>query len=163
MLDHSSATRVATSSNDDCKHHPDHPRVLADTHSIDVLVVDDNALNVKLLRLALEAQGYRVHVAATVMAARIAVVTARPALVLLDVQLPDGDGLTVLRDMRADATLAQVPVLVLSAFASGQDIERAYAAGADMFVAKPTNTRALLHMLSKLLESGTSLPPGNAQ
>lgn len=130
---------------------PEGPRV-------NILVVDDNALNAKLLRLALEAQGYAVRVAASAAAARAAVASARPALVLLDVQLPDGDGLAVLREMRADATLAQLPVMVVSAFAAGEDLDRAYAAGADAFVPKPVNVRSLLRILASLVATYASTP-----
>ena len=66
-----------------------------------ILVVDDHDLNVKLLRVILERRGYRVNAAADAREARQRVRAARPDLVLMDVQLPDTDGLELTRGLKA--------------------------------------------------------------
>ena len=115
-----------------------------------ILVVDDNALNAKLLRMALEAEGYVVQVAADAVSARRLLTEQAPAVALLDVQLPDVDGLTLLRQVRADRTVPHFPVVVVSAFAASDDLDRAYAAGVEAFLAKPVNIRTLLRMVEGL-------------
>lgn len=116
-----------------------------------MLVVDDNALNAKLLRLAFEAQGYVVRVASDAIAASHEVSLTVPSLTLLDVQMPGTDGLTLLRDWRADERLPRFPVVIVSAFAAGADLDRAYAAGADAFVSKPVNIKNLLHIVERII------------
>lgn len=116
-----------------------------------ILVVDDNALNAKLLRMALEAQGYAVRIADRVATAREQLRAAAPLVLLLDVQLPEADGLTLLREVRADERRRRLPVVVVSAFAAGDDLDRAYAAGADAFLPKPINVKSLLRIVERFV------------
>lgn len=75
----------------------------------------------------------------------------RPALVLLDWRLPDMSGLDLLREIRADAAIRHVPVLVLTTSASERDRRDAYAAGANCFLTKPTGLDAM-RALARALE-----------
>jgi two-component system cell cycle response regulator DivK len=109
-----------------------------------ILIVEDNEMNMKLFRDVLLATGYRTLEATT---GREAVeLTARhaPDLVLMDVQLPDDDGVHTLGRLRADARTAAIPVLAVTAQAMQGDRERFLAAGFDGYVAKPVNVRELL-------------------
>jgi CheY-like chemotaxis protein len=108
-----------------------------------ILVVDDNLANVKLLRLALSAEGYEVQTALTGAEALRVIATDPPALVLMDIRLPDIDGLTVTRMVKSHPRTKGVPVLVVTAHAMRGDAERARAAGCDDYLTKPIDTRSL--------------------
>jgi DNA-binding response OmpR family regulator len=80
-----------------------------------ILAVEDEARNAALLRAILGPAGYDLTIAASLAEARAALGTKIPALVLLDRHLPDGDGLSLARELRASETTAAVPILLVSA------------------------------------------------
>jgi two-component system cell cycle response regulator DivK len=104
-----------------------------------VLVVEDNEKNMKLFRDVLIATGYRTLEATT--GARAVEVAAEhaPDLVLMDIQLPDLDGVEALGRLRADERTASIPVLALTAQAMHGDRERFLAAGFDGYLSKPVD------------------------
>ena len=104
-----------------------------------ILVVEDNEKNMKLFRDVLHASGYRTLEAATGERAVELVFEHRPDLVLMDIQLPDIDGVEALDRLRADDRFASVPVLALTAQAMDGDRERFLAAGFDDYVSKPVD------------------------
>ena len=108
-----------------------------------VLVVEDNDRNMKLLRDVLQATGYRTLEAST---GRQALLLAkhRPDLILMDVRLPDMDGLEALRMVRADARTASIPVVAVTAQAMKGDRERFLQAGFDGYLPKPLDVDELL-------------------
>jgi two-component system KDP operon response regulator KdpE len=106
-----------------------------------VLVIDDDPHVRRFLRTALGGHGYLVHEAGTVKEGLAAIAEYRPALVLLDLGLPDGDGLTVLRALRPDSS---VPVIVLSARGQEGDKVAALDSGADDYLTKPFGTGELM-------------------
>jgi two-component system, cell cycle response regulator DivK len=109
-----------------------------------ILVVEDNELNMKLFRDVLVATGYRA-LEATTGGEAIALATEQaPDLVLMDIQLPDLDGVEALRRLRADERTATIPVLAVTAQAMSGDRERFLAAGFDGYVAKPVNIGELI-------------------
>src|SRR6478736_5802575 len=93
----------------------------------------------KLFREVLESSGYRTLEAETGERAVALTTEHRPDLVLMDIQLPDIDGVEALRLLRADERTASVPVLALTAQAMEGDRERFLAAGFDGYVSKPVN------------------------
>jgi len=99
-----------------------------------VLVIDDEEAIRRFLRVTLESQNYRVKEAATANEGLIQARTQRPDLILLDLGLPDGDGVAVTRTIRAEST---VPILILSARDQEQDKVAALDAGADDYLTKP--------------------------
>lgn len=99
-----------------------------------VLVVDDEQAIRRFLRATLESQGYRVKESATAADGLMQARTQRPDLVLLDLGLPDGDGIDVTKAIRADST---VPIVVVSARGQEQDKVAALDAGADDYLTKP--------------------------
>ncbi len=105
----------------------------------EVLVVEDNEKNMKLFRDILEARGYRTLEATTGGRAVELAVEHQPDLVLMDIQLPDIDGVEALRRLRADARSASLPVLALTAQAMEGDRERFLAAGFDGYLSKPVD------------------------
>ena len=104
-----------------------------------VLVVEDNERNMKLFRDVLQASGYRTLEATTGERAVELVFEHRPDLVLMDIQLPDIDGVEALDRLRADDRFASVPVLALTAQAMDGDRERFLAAGFDDYLSKPVD------------------------
>jgi two-component system cell cycle response regulator DivK len=109
-----------------------------------ILVVEDNELNMKLFRDVLAATGYRPIEATTGGEALALAAEHAPALVLMDIQMPDLDGVQALRQLRADARTAAIPVLAITAQAMRGDREQFLAAGFDGYVSKPVNVRELL-------------------
>ena len=109
-----------------------------------ILVVEDNEKNMKLVRDVLVATGYRTLEAATGGQAFELAAEHSPDLVLMDIQLPDFDGVNVLGRLRADERTAGIPVLAVTAQAMHGDRERFLAAGFDGYVSKPLNIRELV-------------------
>ena len=115
-----------------------------------VLIVDDEADLRMLVRFILEPSGYEVLEAATGKEGLEVALATRPDLVLLDIQLPDMDGWTVLEAMSRDATKA--PVVVFSAHSSPSTLNRAKEAGAAAYLVKPFDEEDLLGQVHRLLE-----------
>jgi two-component system, cell cycle response regulator DivK len=109
-----------------------------------ILVVEDNEKNMKLFRDVLVASGYRTLEATTGAAAVDLATEHTPDLVLMDIQLPDLDGVQALERLRADARTAAIPIVALTAQAMHGDRERFLAAGFDGYVSKPVNVRDLI-------------------
>ena len=108
-----------------------------------ILVVEDNEKNMKLFRDVLQATGYRTLEATTGGEAVELATEHAPDLVLMDIQLPDIDGVEALGRLRADERTASIPVLALTAQAMQGDRERFLAAGFDGYVSKPVNIAEL--------------------
>jgi two-component system, cell cycle response regulator DivK len=109
-----------------------------------ILVVEDNEKNMKLFRDVLVATGYRTLEATTGSEAVDLASEHMPDLVLMDIQLPDLDGVQALRRLRADRRTAGIPVLALTAQAMHGDRERFLAAGFDGYLSKPVDVRELI-------------------
>jgi CheY-like chemotaxis protein len=116
---------------------------MAGAHRPKVLVIDDNPTNLKLISLALRADGFDVSTAHDGASGLAAVDADHPALVYTDVQLPDIDGLQVAGAIKSDPTRADVIVVALTACAMPDDRRRALDAGCDGFIAKPIDTRTI--------------------
>jgi two-component system, cell cycle response regulator DivK len=114
-----------------------------------ILLVEDNEKNMKLLRDVLLASGYLPIEAVTGHQAVELAAAQAPDLVLMDVRLPDLDGVTALGRLRADRRTASIPVLAVTAQAMHGDRERLLAAGFDGYVSKPVGVVELLGMVKK--------------
>ena len=99
-----------------------------------ILIVEDEADIRRFVRLTLEIEGYNVHEAATLQRGLIEAGTRRPDLVVLDLGLPDGDGVDLIRDLR---TWSAMPIIVLSARSTEASKIAALDAGADDYLVKP--------------------------
>jgi two-component system, cell cycle response regulator DivK len=119
-----------------------------------ILVVEDNERNMKLFRDVLHASGYRTLEAATGERAVELVSEHRPDLVLMDIQLPDIDGVEALARLRADERFSSVPVLALTAQAMEGDRERFLAAGFDGYLSKPVNIAEFVATVKRYCEDG---------
>lgn len=113
-----------------------------------ILVIDDEAPIRRFLRVALEGEGYGVIEASTAREGLAMAAREAPALVVLDLGLPDADGLSVLRDLRG---WSPVPVLILSVRADESDKVEALDAGAQDYVVKPFGVKEFLARIRGLL------------
>jgi two-component system, cell cycle response regulator DivK len=120
-----------------------------------VLVVEDNERNMKLFRDLLLATGYRTLEATTGTEAVALAVEHSPDLVLMDIQLPDIDGVEALGRLRADGRTASLPVLALTAQAMEGDRERFLAAGFDGYLSKPVNIAEFIGTVKRYCGNGT--------
>jgi two-component system cell cycle response regulator DivK len=109
-----------------------------------ILLVEDNEKNMKLVRDVLRAAGYNTLEAWTGRQALELALGETPDLVVMDVRLPDIDGLAALSRLRADERTAAIPVLALTAQAMAGDRERFLTAGFDGYLPKPVDIAALV-------------------
>ena len=112
-----------------------------------ILVVEDNARNMKLFRDVLVAEGYHPLEATTGAQAVELAAERAPELVLMDIRLPDADGVRTLERLRADERTASIPVLAVTAQAMHGDRERFLAAGFDGYLSKPLNVVELIELV----------------
>jgi two-component system cell cycle response regulator DivK len=119
-----------------------------------VLVIEDNALNLKLVRDVLEHAGFDVTAADTGERGVASAVSEPPDLVLLDLQLPGIDGHETLRRLRDGVLPPGVPVVAVTALAMTEDRDRARSAGFDGYLEKPISPRALPGQVEQFLERG---------
>lgn len=119
-----------------------------------VLIVDDNPANLKLAKVLLQCAGYDVLTAIDAEDALRVLDGTKPALILMDIQLPGMDGLELTRRLKADASTSDILVVALTAYAMKGDEDRALAAGCDGYVPKPIDTTLLLRLVArKIAES----------
>jgi CheY-like chemotaxis protein len=116
----------------------------------EIVVVEDNPDNMKLFRVLLGRFGHRVTELASGEGLIDAVRAARPALVLLDIQLPDRDGYQLLGELRT-AFGPGLRVIALTAHASPQDRDHALAAGFDGFITKPIDVRVFPEQIARAI------------
>ena len=108
-----------------------------------ILIVDDNPLNLKLVRVLLTGEGYDVRTATDADEALLVLESFRPRLILMDLQLPGMDGLELTRRLKAEPATRDTVVVAVTAYAMKGDDQKALAAGCDGYVVKPIDTRTL--------------------
>ena len=127
-----------------------------------ILVVDDDARNLRLAVTALAQAGHEVLSAAGGAQAIEAALAHGPDLVLMDVQMPGMDGVAALAALRAEPRTAALKVVALTALAMKGDAERLLADGFDGYLEKPIRYKAFLASVAALLEGGANEPHGRA-
>ena len=118
-----------------------------------ILVVDDTPVNLKLTRILLLNEGYRVLTAASAEEALELLRAYHPQLILADIQLPGIDGLEMTRRIKQDTATRDIIVVALTAFAMKGDEQKAIDAGCDGYITKPIDTRTLGQRIRHLLDS----------
>ena len=108
-----------------------------------ILVVDDVADNVDILRMRLESQGYAVDTAGDGSEALAKIRELRPDLVLLDVMMPKLDGIATVKEIKADPALPFIPVILVTARADARDVIAGLESGGDDYLTKPIDHAAL--------------------
>lgn len=117
-----------------------------------ILVIEDQPLNLELVRDLLEMGGYAVLQATNAEEGLALARTAQPDLILMDVGLPDLDGLTATRQLKEDPATQRIPVVALTAHAMKGDREKAQEAGCAGYLTKPLDTRTFLQQVSDYLK-----------
>jgi CheY-like chemotaxis protein len=123
-----------------------------------ILIVEDNALNLKLVRVLLSSEGYEVRTACDAEEAIAVLREFRPRLMLIDVQLPGMDGLELTRRLKAQPATHGISMVGLTAYAMKGDREKVLAAGCDGYIAKPIDTRALAGSVAEFLALAPTEP-----
>ena len=118
-----------------------------------ILIVDDNATNLKLACDLLEMEGFVVLRAVTAEEAVTVIGTAMPELILMDIELPGTDGLTLTRRLKNNPATRSIPVVAMTAFAMKGDDVKAFEAGCEGYITKPIDTRTFPGQVSRFLRS----------
>lgn len=121
-----------------------------------ILLVEDNPVNMELAADLLELAGYVVLQAPSAEEAIAKARVAQPRLILMDVSLPEVDGLTATKALKEDPVTKAIPVIALTAHAMKGDEETALAAGCDGYLTKPIDTRTFADSVARFLAGDTN-------
>lgn len=113
-----------------------------------ILIVDDNATNLKLARVLLQGEGYAVRTATDAEDALRQLATYTPRVILMDIQLPGMDGLQLTQMLKSGPSTRDIVILALTAYAMKGDEEKARAAGCDGYVTKPIDIDFLSQLIA---------------
>jgi CheY-like chemotaxis protein len=127
------------------------PSGAADARPGRVLVVDDHDFNLRLLERLLELEGREVRSADSLAAAERAIAEEEPAMIVLDMNLPDGSGLELTRRLKSEPRTASIPIVACTAAVMQSDEDRAFEAGCDAFVSKPIDMHRFSTIVSSIL------------
>lgn len=116
-----------------------------------ILVVEDQEDNMRIMRDLLTDAGFEVIEAVNGNEALSVAEAERPHLILMDIQLPELDGLEATRRIKANPAIRHIPVIAVTSYALSGDNERAVAAGCDAYFAKPVSPRTLLAKIREYL------------
>ena len=119
-----------------------------------ILIVEDNERNLKLVRDILRHKGHQTLEAMTGEEGVNLACQHKPDLVLMDIQLPDIDGITALRRIREDATLDAMPVLAVSASVMPAEQQKIVASGFDEYITKPIVLKSFVETVQHFLAQG---------
>jgi two-component system cell cycle response regulator DivK len=117
-----------------------------------ILIVEDNALNIKLFCDLLAAHGHQPEAVTDSRNALDAARSFSPDLVITDIQLPHVSGLDLIRMLRHDEQLGQVPIMAVTAYSTSEDEERIRGAGAQAYVSKPISVMRFAETVEQLLK-----------
>src|SRR6185295_11624310 len=127
----------------------------AQVGALHVLLAEDHALNQIMIRIMLEAAGHRVDIVENGRHAINAVLTKPYDVVLMDISMPEMDGLEATRRIRRlDGRVSQIPIIALTAHAMAGDREKCMAAGTSDYLSKPVHARGLIMALEQQSRSG---------
>ena len=119
-----------------------------------IIVVEDNELNMKLVKGLIKIGKYRMLEASDAESGIQLIREKKPDLVLMDIQLPGMDGLSATKILKEDPNLKDMPIVALTSYAMEGDKEKALQAGCTGYITKPIDTRNFLETLSQYLENG---------
>ncbi len=120
-----------------------------------ILAVDDEKHILRLVQINLEKAGYDVVTASNGREALAAVDAQKPALIVMDVMMPEMDGLEALTILKSKPETAGIPVIMLTAKAQDADVFQGWQSGADLYLTKPFNPIELLTFVKRILDAQT--------
>ncbi len=118
-----------------------------------ILIVEDEESLLKLESILLTTKGYLVQGATTGLAALEAVADEPPDLILLDVMLPELDGFQVCEQLKKQPETKNIPIILLTARKTPEDVARGEAVGADQYITKPFKSAMVMEVIEKLINS----------
>jgi CheY-like chemotaxis protein len=122
-----------------------------------IMVVDDNPVNLKLVRVLLMKKGYAVYTAMDADEALAVLESVHPHLILMDIQLPGMDGLTLTRRLKVNPATRDILIVALTAYAMKGDEQKAREAGCDGYIPKPIDPRTFIDTLRQYLSTRTGM------
>lgn len=125
-----------------------------------ILVVDDESMTRDLLRTMLTAAGYEIDEAKDGIDALHKIQAHLPDIVLLDVMMPNMDGISLCQQLRRNGATAGLPIIMLSAKTNFNAVEDGLRAGANKYLAKPIARKTLLAAIGELIGNDLHMPPG---
>jgi len=128
-------------------------------NSSTILLAEDNKANIQTIGGYLEEKGYVMHYANNGALAVKLARQLRPALILMDIQMPVMDGLAAIMAIRTDAAMRTIPIVALTALAMPGDRERCMAAGATDYMSKPVSMKSLYELVKRLLPENNKPSP----
>lgn len=120
-----------------------------------VLLIDDDAINLELVQAVLEGDGFRVTTASDASTGIDLARRQRPNAILMDLQMPEMDGLHATRILQSEPDTADIPVIAMSAHVRDDDVERSLEAGCALHLSKPLDTRTLGDTVRGVIEAAT--------
>ncbi len=117
-----------------------------------ILVIEDNETNLYLIRFILEKEGYTVVAATTGLGGVARAVDEQPDLIIMDIQLPDIDGLEATKRIRASEADGEIPIVALTSYAMDGDEGKALTAGCTGYLSKPIDPDTFANSIAKYLE-----------
>jgi|SRR3989339_815224 len=114
-----------------------------------IMIVEDEMATVKLLKFMLEKKGYTVVHAENGRVAVDNVLDEKPDLILMDVMMPEMDGIQATKIIREDAKTCHIPIIMISALGQELEVTNGLLAGADSYVVKPFDSQALLRLIAE--------------
>ena len=127
-----------------------------------ILIVEDNEKNLKLARDVLQFRGFRILEATTAAEGIALALEHCPDLVLMDIQLPDADGVSALQRLRAEAATKAIPIVAFTASVMEADRQRLDAAGFDGYLPKPIDVKVFPEQVKSYCESASEGRRGGA-
>ena len=121
-----------------------------------ILYVEDNQDNRKLVRRVLEADGYAVDEAENAQEALVYLNTKPPALILMDISMPDMDGYTLTTKIKAMPEFTKIPIIAMTANVMRGDRERSLEAGCDGYIQKPIDIDTLTQQVERYIKRNTN-------
>ncbi len=124
-----------------------------------VLVIEDDPSLCELMSLVLSEEGFKVLTAADGLSGIELAQAAQPAIIFLDMMLPGLDGISTCQRLKQDPVLTDIPVVGITALADLASTERAFRAGAELFLSKPFGTKSLLEVVRLAVDSAEKRSP----
>jgi CheY-like chemotaxis protein len=118
-----------------------------------ILLIEDHAVNRRLAQFLLRSQGYEVWDVASAPEAFVLLEQKRPDLILMDIQLPEMDGLAATRHLKADPRTREIPIVAVTSYAMKGDEAKAFEAGCQGYITKPIDKSLFLETVARTLKN----------